>query len=183
MKKEFPIIISTLALIISIIALCNAYPRQLNFDYLGFLIGIIGLLTTILIGWQIYTVIDINRIRKDISTKNANLSLAVQNSLAEVQMTAFLIYFYKPNRTNDDNYQLWLHGIHSLLHLSHAGDYQAASSVAQQLIHESEQLKDNHWSKGNLEVLIDTFLQLHNPCKIPEYHTLLGILCNYKNNS
>lgn len=103
MKKEFPLIISTLALIISIIALCNAYPRQLNFDYLGFLIGIIGLLTTILIGWQIYTVIDINRIRKDISTKNANLSLAVQNSLAEVQMTAFLIYFYKPNRTNDDN--------------------------------------------------------------------------------
>ena len=54
--------ISTVALAISIVALCNSHPRTLGFDYLGLLVGILALLVTALIGWQIFIVINFDKL-------------------------------------------------------------------------------------------------------------------------
>lgn len=55
---KFPILLITLTL--SIIAVMNAYPRyeELHFDYQGIIVAILSILVTILIGWNIFTVID-----------------------------------------------------------------------------------------------------------------------------
>ena len=51
--------LSMLAIILSILAICFSLPRtELSFDYLGFITGILGVLVTVLIGWNIYAVID-----------------------------------------------------------------------------------------------------------------------------
>ena len=51
--------LSILAIILSILAICFSLPRtELSFDYLGFITGILGVLVTVLIGWNIYAVID-----------------------------------------------------------------------------------------------------------------------------
>ena len=42
-----------LSLILSIISLCNSHPRTDGLDYIGVIVGILSLLVTILIGWQI----------------------------------------------------------------------------------------------------------------------------------
>lgn len=42
-----------LSLILSIISLCSSLPRAGGLDYIGVIVGILSLLVTILIGWQI----------------------------------------------------------------------------------------------------------------------------------
>jgi hypothetical protein len=55
-------ILSVFAVIISVIALCNNVPRtEFDFDYLGAIIGVVSILTTVLIGWNIYQLIDFNK--------------------------------------------------------------------------------------------------------------------------
>lgn len=57
--KYLNIILSIMATILSIIAICVSLPTtEISFDYLGCLIGILGVLVTVLIGWNIYAVID-----------------------------------------------------------------------------------------------------------------------------
>lgn len=51
--------LSMLAIIFSILAICFSLPRtELSFDYLGLITGILGVLVTVLIGWNIYALID-----------------------------------------------------------------------------------------------------------------------------
>jgi hypothetical protein len=42
-----------LSLILSIISLCNSHPCTNGLDYIGVIVGILSLLVTILIGWQL----------------------------------------------------------------------------------------------------------------------------------
>lgn len=53
------------SLITSIITLCLSIPRsqEFNFDYLGLLVGIQSLIVTILIGWNIYCLVDLKGMR------------------------------------------------------------------------------------------------------------------------
>lgn len=49
--KNVGFILSILAIILSILAICFSLPRtELSFDYLGFITGILGVLVTVLIG-------------------------------------------------------------------------------------------------------------------------------------
>ena len=50
--------LSIIAMVVSITALCNTLPRMLGLDYLGVVVGILSLLITLLLGWNIYTLID-----------------------------------------------------------------------------------------------------------------------------
>lgn len=66
MKNISFYMISIIAIILSIIAiwivLAGHFPRtNLDFDYLGLLVGILALLVTILIGWDIYKAISIEK--------------------------------------------------------------------------------------------------------------------------
>lgn len=54
-KTEKYIIYATLVIsfTFSIISLCSSLPRTSGLDYIGVIVGILSLLVTILIGWQI----------------------------------------------------------------------------------------------------------------------------------
>lgn len=53
------------SLIMSIAALCRSLPCVMGVDYMGVIVGILSLLVTVLIGWNIYTVVDFNRIKEE----------------------------------------------------------------------------------------------------------------------
>ncbi len=53
------IIFSVVAIIMAICALARNNERTLGFDYLGVIVGVLALLVTFLVGWQIYTTIGI----------------------------------------------------------------------------------------------------------------------------
>lgn len=51
--------LSTIAIVLSIVAICVALPRtDMSFDYLGLITGILGVLVTVLVGWNIFMIID-----------------------------------------------------------------------------------------------------------------------------
>ena len=63
MRKYISIITSITALILSVIAVCVAAWRSpdLAFDYQGVIVGVLSLLVTALIGWQIFNVVEVNK--------------------------------------------------------------------------------------------------------------------------
>lgn len=58
---------SIAAIICSVVAICVSLPSapELGIDYIGVIVGILSLLVTMLIGWQIYNVITIDKKIRD----------------------------------------------------------------------------------------------------------------------
>lgn len=77
MKNWISTTISIIAIVIAIVAMAYAAPiKDLDFDYYGAIIGVLAFLVTLLMGYQIYTVINVKEemkearvIRKEIDKK------------------------------------------------------------------------------------------------------------------
>ena len=73
------------------VVLCRWYPRvvcfqNLNFDYLGLIVGILALLVTVLLGWQIFSVIGLeSRVRNMMYEKLDMYNAANEKKLAAQQ--------------------------------------------------------------------------------------------------
>ncbi len=76
MRNKTSLIISIISIIISVVAVCFSYLRMETVDYnwMEVAIGILSLLTTILIGWQIYNVITFESRLKE-EKKNIEINL------------------------------------------------------------------------------------------------------------
>lgn len=73
-RKYFSTILSIYAAIVCTLWLCPSIPRLLNneelqFDYIGAIIGILSLLVTLLLGWNIYQVIDLKNVEAKLREK------------------------------------------------------------------------------------------------------------------
>ena len=67
MKNWINSILSIVAISLSIIAIAKVAPTQIiDFDYLGAIIGVLSFLVTLLIGYQIYTVINVKEELKEV---------------------------------------------------------------------------------------------------------------------
>lgn len=82
MKKEISIWIDITALILSITSICISAWRspELSFDYQGVIVGVLSLLVTVILGWNIYTVIDIKNTRGEIHKLKGLLEKQIQQS-------------------------------------------------------------------------------------------------------
>lgn len=91
MKNWVSLTISMVAIIISIIALAIVAPSDmteggLDLDYIGAIIGVLSILVTILIGYQIYTVINVKESLKDVQQLRTEMDTKLQdkaNSLTD----------------------------------------------------------------------------------------------------
>lgn len=180
MKKAvyISIVISIASLILSIYAalVCD---KRIEADWMGILVSILSLLVTVLIGWNIYTLIDINRIRNNIAETKATLSETIETSLSEVQMTAFFVFLNKVNKSPDDIFHIWLHGISAIRHLSYADKHQECSDIATMILSEVDALKGTEWKDSQIDNLMTILLSLKDSKKIPEFPTLCSILWGY----
>lgn len=74
-------------IILDIIILCRTFPRtvdeqNLSIDYIGIIIGILSLLVTLLIGWQIWKTIEIDKkIEKAIQTERDKLKYEINKDI------------------------------------------------------------------------------------------------------
>lgn len=98
MKKEdrhrnwIAIGLSGIAIIISVIAICFAAYRtpELQFDYIGVLVGIIASLVTVLIGWNIYTLIDIKETSQRLNEFREEFEKKIKSVKGEVEFNVKL---------------------------------------------------------------------------------------------
>ena len=76
------VVVSIVSTTVSILALIIAFPHYENasYDYHGGLVTILAILVTVLIGWNIYSIVDFNRRKNEVNS----LYLAVNQALAEV---------------------------------------------------------------------------------------------------
>lgn len=79
------LVLSSLFMIYSIISLCQNFPRTLGFDYIGAIVGILALLVTVLLGWQIFNVISVEErtkklVKREISIAKIQLLIAQRDN-------------------------------------------------------------------------------------------------------
>ena len=171
-----------MSIVLSISALCVSLVRcePMTADWMGILVGILSFLVTLLLGWQIYTLIDIRKIQTEIKRKDESIYHRSEINLAETHMALWA--FYMTNMTEGDivensHYGFIQSGLAAIIHFSRCGDYKRADSVASKLIQFLPKLKIQERS----DVFYDTFLQsflsgVENPNKIPKFGELLSAL-------
>lgn len=56
--------LSLIAIVLSIVAICVTYPRSKgsSLDYIGIIVGILGVLVTVLVGWQLYNALNLKEL-------------------------------------------------------------------------------------------------------------------------
>ena len=177
MKKiNWSILISLIALGLSIISLCNVYPRELGLDYIGLIVGILALITAILLGWQIFILFDINSIKKDMLNTETNIHLDIERRLSEMQLGLMIHYEEKIVKTNSDLFSFAHHGISSLIHLSRIGEISKCADVIGLILHYSDDLKKMKISQTQKESLKTLLLSVENPKRLPQLTDLAAVL-------
>ena len=96
-KRECCLVYPFLAvsLVMSLIAICLTCPREvtqqnLGFDYMGLIVGILALLVTMLIGWQIYNALSLDQ--KVSNIRREYDSLKQQNEVLTRQQENIKVY-------------------------------------------------------------------------------------------
>lgn len=130
--------LSVIAITVSVISLwISAYrPVHLGIDYIGILVGILALLVTVLIGWQIYTFINIKKTSDKLKYLMEESSLNTQRGLALSEGAAANLYYYlllKHDPLGLD-YRYLYHMICSLYHTSNFGDMETCNTIVKALL-------------------------------------------------
>lgn len=127
-KDNFTRIMSWIAILVSlatlIIVLSERYPRaNLSFDYMGLIVGIFAILITILIGWQIASMLNIKNEIKDIQNR-VNIALAEVIKDAELQSIAVYSTIFEETRQQKevDIYRYFKYGLLVIIHAAQIDD-------------------------------------------------------------
>lgn len=139
MKKEsWALLLSSMAVGVSLIAVCFAAYRSpnLEFDYQGVLVGILSLLVTILIGWQIYTFIDISKKSKELEEAKvaAIISTERNNALTTNAISDFYYYILLKSDPLGVEYRFLDYRISSLYHSSNIGEIETCNVIVRSLL-------------------------------------------------
>ena len=109
---SFSLFLSIMAAGLCIAALCRTYPRtaDLGFDYIGVLVGILALLVTVLIGWQVFNAIQMQNTLKEIDGKMKEEVEDYDHTVSAVisQISTIFQYFDDKQKTKKDNGKAFL---------------------------------------------------------------------------
>ena len=144
-KINWALWFSVVAVILSIIAIAVAVYRspELGFDYQGVLVGVLSLLVTVLVGLNIYTLVDFRRKENVIDEKVALIAQSLSNinkselasSAAMENAIAFIYYSLMGlNDPSDLDFRYIYHNILSLEKLSLLGDIKTCNSVVKMML-------------------------------------------------
>lgn len=179
------LILSAISIMVSVAALCRTYPHtsDLGMDYQGVIVGMLALLVTILIGWQIYTAInvkeelkDIKDLRREINKQERDIYIRSTNNLFEFQSAMFMMYDNKKEKSNSNIFQLYLHGISSIYHLCSLGKQNECTSIVNILIARKSILMSEKFQKEQIDSLMDILLSAMDISKVENAVLLVNLL-------
>lgn len=84
-------IASVISLVLSVWAICRCYYRtsNLEFDYLGVIVGVLAILVTCLVAWNIYTLIDLNAKVKSIQDEQSGFMISLDDRVNSISKRVF----------------------------------------------------------------------------------------------
>ena len=183
-RNTITLILSAISIMVSVAALCRTYPHtsDLGMDYQGVIVGMLALLVTILIGWQIYTAInvkeelkDIKDLRREINKQERDIYIRSTNNLFEFQSAMFMMYDNKKEKSNSDIFQLYLHGISSIYHLCSLGKQNECTSIVNILIARKSILMSEKFQKEQIDSLMDILLSAMDISKVENAVLLVNL--------
>lgn len=142
-------------------------PKELDFDYYGVIVGVLSILITILIGWNISSVIDIKWAKKEIERNLKKNQLSVDKSVKKATDE------YAESKKQLDSLELKLNNI-SYENLQNVVDILSGSGL----------VSDDGKEAAVLRVYSRLLVIHHRLNNISDYsETLDGIYDYYKNNN
>lgn len=169
------LIISGLALVVSgvIAILCLPSSHRVDFDYQGLLVGILSLLVTVLIGWQIWLAFDLKGYDQKIDALHKKTVKENEKLKGETYMVLannFLANVY-PIRKNNDMYYFIIYSLYSIVYYSAGEDYKyCVEKIGQLSVAPLEKLSI---SREDKERLVGIASLVANKEKINNYNSLL----------
>lgn len=191
MKKEYSIWISGTSLLISVIAVCIAAwrPPDLSFDYQGVIVGVLSLLVTVLVGLNIYTLVDFRKKEslvdeniKLITESLANLSKAELSTSATTEHAISFLY-YSLMGLRDPlglEYRYLYHNLISLAKVSQLGVIETCNAIVKGMLEVIVRPENISMKKINKDQLYVWISQVKNPMDIEGFGELVERIARIK---
>lgn len=130
--KNISLLYST---ILTTICICNIFPRSenLNFDYSGIIVGILSILVTLLIGWNILSVLNM----KEEITNIKNISNKTQEETMARAYTSIMnqtSYIVEGRDNNDDCFNAISNGLFACKHYHLAKNFKARDNLLKMIL-------------------------------------------------
>jgi hypothetical protein len=183
-KSMLSLLVSSIAIVVSVVAICVAAYRspELGFDYQGVLVGMLTLLVTVLIGWQIYTFIDFNSKKRGLDILSKETSVSIQQSMAISENTNWMIYHHLLLGTDPLGleYRFLYHGIACLFHTSQFENLETCNTIVNTLLYtvvDPSKIEISDKGKNDLIMLLS---KIRNPDAIKGYNELVMKILSIK---
>ncbi len=175
-------ILSVISIILSMIAICRAYPHtyDLGMDYQGVIVGILSLLVTVLVGWNIYTIIDFNKSRDKLKELESTISNSSNESLATSAFDVFMIYHYLLLKRDSSGleYRFISTGLYCIKHLSIIGDIEMCNKVANIITDNISSTKGITIHKELKEELLSTIVEVQKQKSIEGFQKVVELVAS-----
>lgn len=171
--------VSVLAILISLVALFLSFIRcePLHVDWAGVLVGCLAILVTVLLGWQIYTAININATLTEIDKQKEAIHVEseVKSCLISMSLSDFY-YHLLTNKVEDDLVFKYINQkIESLLHASNIGNMDLCNIITKTLL-ETIPPGSVFLSEYNKKLLFDLLSRVKRTDEIKGYMELVKTL-------
>ncbi len=187
MKNRHGNAISWTAIIIAVIALCASLfsiekISAQGTDLIGWLIGILAIMVTTLIGWQIFALMDIRKMQKEVAQ---NKDAAFYESSRNMAVTTMAIsdYFYstfvgKDQSEKERIYMYIYYRVSSILHASRINDFETCRVVIK-VLKETIRPENILLNESNKKHLFDLLSNVENARLIEDFSALLAWVSSF----
>lgn len=157
--------------------LCSVFICEpLHIDWATFLVTILSAIVCALIGWQIYTLIDLRKIQRDLNaTKLHSLMESERNST--ITSHALGDYYYSMvvgENPFSNEYYLIYYRVSELFHASNLGDKGMCEAIIKglnEIINQPENIKV---TPNNRKHILELLIQVKDGTKMQGYYELLS---------
>lgn len=164
------ILLSVCALVLSIVATCRTCARTLGIDYLGVIVGVLALIVTILLGWQIFQIINLK------STESSIKSMLNESARDTYKALAHLHANIAVSVASNNRFDYLLHNIMRIVYNSKSGNFAECERLIKGLEH-SLPTQNPPTSKG--EMLNYALNQIEHKEKISNISELEDLITKF----
>lgn len=117
--------ISITGTIIALVALFKNCPRTDGLDYIGVIVGILALLVTALIGWQIFSIVNIEKIKENVEKTFIDTFIKTEESKMELYASLCEMYIHEMEKEYSDktSFNYVMNHLYLIITLENLGEY------------------------------------------------------------
>lgn len=151
-------------LFVNIYSTCYLFPHNesLSFDYSGVIVAIFSLIVTILIGWQILSIINLNNIKNDVLEKR--IKIYTDSEEAKIELHGSLCDFYinqlNQNPSSSTKFRYVINHLYLIIALCNVEDYIRCHEHISCLTKRLEQFGTLQISKDQFELVLRLIRQI-----------------------